>query len=213
MPMLGALVIGCAIGVGSTLGFGLLAKPANPGSSVTVDKTKPFWFAKNSAEIRLFKASEKSCEAIATKGMRVKLKDGGEERYFKVDYNGAPIEAVQIVDSTGQSAVTRIMPDQPPLVCWPNMLAQQFERGAPSTATAYLIDALGRQPISNDETFVLHMHTQSAEVSNLYLQVKGGMISGYSGPEAGSTVWVTDGDLTYDLTKSERDAIQAAVDQ
>lgn len=211
MLLAGALVAGCAIGVAGTLAMVSSSTHSNQLASGASSKSKPYWFAKNSAEIRLFKASEKSCGLISAKGMRVKLKDGGEERYFKVDYTGGRIEAVQLVDAKGKSTVTQIMPDEPPFVCWPAMLAQQFERGAPSTATAYLIDALGRQPISNDETFVLHMHTQSATVSNLYLQVKDGVITGYSGPDAGSTVWVTPGDLTYDLTQAERDAIQAAV--
>lgn len=213
MTLAGALVAGCAIGVAGTLVVTGAPRadqlaPAPSSSSVMSER---FPFAKSAAEVRLFEASEKSCGLIAATGMRVKLSGGNEERYFKVDYIGGPIEAVQIVDPDSNASATRVMGDLPPYVCWPAMLAQQFERGAPSTATAYMIDSMGSPDGSETEQFVLHMHTQSVEVSNLHLDVEDGLIVGYSGSQPNMQAWVADGDLTYDLTQAERDAIQAAV--
>jgi|GEM_PF-4722030 len=209
------LVVGLVIGATGALAWSnagaWLVSPL-PKATSNIDSRFPQ--AKNSAEIRLFAASEKSCKLIRSTGMRARQPDGSSVLTALVGFgSGEQVFATVRTEADGTLAAdsAQIFSDGVPVPCMAESLTEQYRRKADPVALGYLIDRLGSPPGGDGiEQFVLHMHTQSSSVSNTGLSVANGLIVGFadSGPVEN---YAADGSITYDLSKDERDAIQLAI--
>lgn len=207
MPLAGALIAGCAIGVAGTLAFvgAPTASKATPAPTSTV-LDPAFPAAKTPDELAVFKASRASCDLINSKGARFTLGAGGSQDVAPVvSDTGEKMQGSIVRDSAGKVVTTWILADAPAYPCYPDATNQQaLARGVDAVAAGFLLE-------TNPETagtYVWHGHMGSSSVGNLHLVVVDGVITQFDEPanDYEGTGYVTD--IRYGLTQTELDEAQ-----
>lgn len=210
MPLVGALVAGCAIGVAGTLAFvGVTtASTATPSPTNTV-LDPAFPAAKTADELIFFKASKASCDLIATKGARFSLSTGGSMDIAPmVSDTGEKMQGAIIRDASGALSESLILSDAPAYPCYPDATNQQaLARGADAVAATFLLDVDKEYP----GNYMWHGHMGSWDVTNLHMEVKDGLVTSYSvvGYDYKGMGYVAE--IRYGLTQAEIDEAQQII--
>ena len=172
-----------------------------------------FPLAKTRAEVRLFAASDKSCNLVKTAGMKVAGSDGSSELTgfitFPSGEKGFAAARFRADGSLDETSLNRFS-DAPPIVCYPADLSEQAQRKADPLALSFLVDDLGFESDDGEyEQFVFHRHMGSTDLSNVHLDVAKGLVVGYS-DFVGLATYADPGTISYGLTNSELDALSLA---
>lgn len=209
------LIVGAVLSASLAAVFSMQLHASVPKMTV-VDKPLDarFPLAKTRAEVRLFAASDKSCNLVKTAGMKVAGSDGSSVLTGYVSFptgeKGFAAARFMADGSLDETSLNQFS-DAPPIVCYPADLSEQAQRKADPLALSFLVDDLGFESDGGEyEQFAFHRHMGSTDLSNVHLQVAKGLVVGYS-DLGGSASYADPGTITYGLTDSELAALRQAV--
>lgn len=201
----GGLLVGTVLSsaADSLYGSSAQVKQSIAASSASIDSGFPA--AQNQDQLVLFRASKKACDAINSVGARFDFTDGSTALVGpSKDPSGTTTLAFATYSSSGDLRSSGLFADAPPMPCLPADLNQQVLRGSDNLAVEFLVEP------SAAGTYMWHSHRGGDSLSNIYLTVNAGTISGYSDLGQSGNADSTTSNITYGLSGEDLSRLVSA---